>query len=390
MTATHITTPNDLQQDLPAILTCDWAGSVLKAESTLHQLSPYIGKLKSSIAGSLIAQFTDPGHLIYDPFSGSGTVALEAWAAGRSVIANDLSPYAALLTRAKLSPYRSLQAASDDLERLTREARAELATVDLRSVPQWVRNFFHKETLREAIAWTSVLRRRRRWFLLASLFGILHHQRPGFLSYPSSHTVPYLRLKAFPRDDFPEMYEYRSLRDRLEAKIKRAFRRVPNLDYSLQRNCYAQSAHRLAPGQLVDAIITSPPYMRQLDYARDNRLRLWFLGVDDPGTLDRTISPRKEAFLKLMSQCFRRWRTILKPQGYCILVVGDGSSELRDANLPQIISGIATDKVGGYVHIYDHTEAIPNERRVRRGLTGSTSETIVVLRNDYSRVKTCA
>lgn len=375
---------------MSAVLTCNWVGSALKAESTLHQLSPYIGKLKSSIAGSLISQFTETDDLIYDPFSGSGTVALEAWAAGRNIVANDLSPYAALLTRAKLFPYSSLEAALEDVVSLSDEAEREREGIDLRSVPVWVRKFFHRETLREALAWTHVLRRRHRWFLLASLLGILHHQRPGFLSFPSSHTVPYLRLKAFPPARFPELYEYRSLRDRLEAKVTRAFRRVPELDYGLKRQCFSQSAHLVTPKTMVDAIITSPPYMRQLDYARDNRLRLWFLGVDDPNALDKTISPRKDAFLKLMRQCFERWKTVLKPQKYCILVVGDGSSEVQDANLPEIISRIATDDVGGYVHIYDHTEAIPNERRVRRGLTGSTSETIVVLRNNASRDQSAA
>jgi len=245
-----------------------------------------------------------------------------------------------------------------------------------------VRNFFHKETLRETIGWTRTLRNRRRWFLLASLLGILHHQRPGFLSYPSSHTVPYLRLKVFPRKDFPELYAYRSLRNRFEAKVTRAFRRVPDLDYALERKCYAQSAHLLTPTNQVDAIITSPPYMRQLHYGRDNRLRLWFLGIDDSNALDLTISPRKQSFLHLMRKCFERWKNVLKPQKYCILIVGDGSSELRETNLPQLISRIATDEVGGYVHVHDHTEAIPNERRVRRGLTGSTSETILILRND--------
>src|SRR5713226_7196222 len=87
---------------------CDWTGSALKNESTFHQLSPYIGKLKSSIAASLISQFTNSGDLVYDPFSGSGTVALEAWAANRRVVANDLSPYAYVLTRAKLFPPQSL------------------------------------------------------------------------------------------------------------------------------------------------------------------------------------------------------------------------------------------------------------------------------------------
>jgi Putative RNA methylase family UPF0020 len=370
----------------PGILICNWAGSALKAESTFHQLSPYIGKLKSSIAGALVSQFTSPGDLIYDPFSGSGTVALEAWAAGRNIIANDLSPYAALLTRAKLFPYDSLEDATDDIEALADEAEAVADCIDLRRVPKWVRDFFHPETLRETLAWSYTLRRRRRWFLLASLLGILHHQRPGFLSFPSSHTVPYLRRKAFPPWKFPKLYEYRSLYDRFEAKIERAFRRVPELDHGLERRCFSKPAHLLTPAAKVDAILTSPPYMRQLDYGRDNRLRLWFLGVEDSNALDHIISPGKEAFLRLMGQCFNKWKTVLKPNKYCILVVGDASSEVEDANLPELISHIATKEVGGYTHILDHTEAIPNERRVRRGLTGSTSETIVILRNDSAPV----
>ncbi len=198
---------------------CDWAGSALKNESTLHQLSPYIGKLKSSIAASLVSQFTNERDLVYDGFSGCGTVALEAWAAKRRVIANDLSPYAYVLTRAKLFPPRTLQGALRSIDHASAEAATVRDGIDLRRVPQWVRDFFHPETLRETIAWTATLKRRRSWFLLASLLGILHHQRPGFLSFPSSHTVPYLRVKKFPRDRFPKLYEYRSLRDRLEAKV---------------------------------------------------------------------------------------------------------------------------------------------------------------------------
>src|SRR5271154_7164939 len=82
---------------------------------------------------------------------------------------------------------------------------------------------------------------------LASLLGILHHQRPGFLSFPSSHTVPYLRGKAFPRWKYPKLYEYRSHADRFEAKVERAFRRVPELDCELTRHCYSKSAHLLTP-----------------------------------------------------------------------------------------------------------------------------------------------
>src|SRR5437763_12020461 len=80
----------------------DWRSCAPTNEPTLHQLSPYIGKIKSAMAESLIRQFTSKGERIFDPFSGCGTIALEAWRAGRDVIANDLSPYAELLTRSKL------------------------------------------------------------------------------------------------------------------------------------------------------------------------------------------------------------------------------------------------------------------------------------------------
>jgi hypothetical protein len=340
------------------------------------------------MAASLISQFTSEGDLVYDPFSGSGTLALEAWVAGRPVVANDLSPYASLLTRAKLFPYNSVENALRDIEEVSGEAIDLRSKVDLRTVPHWVRQFFHSETLRDTISWATVLKRRRRWFLLASLLGILHHQRPGFLSFPSSHSVPYLRIKKFPRTRFPELYEYRSLRDRLQAKVKRAFRRVPELDFRIGRHCFCESADTLSPSEKIDTIITSPPYMCQLDYGRDNRLRLWFLGTHDWRSLDEMLSPGEDAFLDLMRRCFIKWKAILKPSHYCVLIIGDACSRANRRNLPQVVSRIATEDVGGYSLVCDYTEKIPNERRVRRGIIGSSSETIVVLRNMVARTKT--
>lgn len=366
-------------------LTCDWHGSAGSNESTFHQLSPYIGKIKSSMAASLVSQFTRRGDTIYDPFSGSGTVALEAWLAGRHITANDLSPYAHLLTRAKLFPCRSLEEALRQIDSESAKVDELRHGVDLRRIPGWVRQFFHPETLRDVICWADALRRRRRWFLLASLLGILHHQRPGFLSFPCSHTVPYLRTKKFPRAIHPDLYERRTVRDRLEAKVQRAFRRVPSLDFAVCRSCSSKDAGRLVPSGAVDAIITSPPYMRQLDYGRDNRLRLWFLGESDWRSLDKVISPGEDAFLDLMRRCFRTWKRLLKPRSYCVLIVGDACSRSKRENLPGVVSRIATEEVGGYSRVSEHTEAIPHERRVRRGIAGSASETVVVLQNTGDR-----
>jgi hypothetical protein len=362
------------------------AGSASKTEATFHQLSPYIGKIKSSIACSLVSQFSVPGELVYDPFSGCGTVALEAWTAGRSVIANDLSPYALLLTRAKLFPYTSVSHALADLERLREPASLACNSYDLRSVPTWVREFFHNNTLREILGWRDVLYAEQKWFLLACLLGILHHQRPGFLSFPSSHTVPYLRAKSFPKNKFPHLYGYRAVYERLIAKVQRAFRRVPNLDVGISRTTYLASADELVPAKAPDVILTSPPYMRQLDYGRDNRLRLWFLGCDDWHRLDRQISPTEERFLALMRRCFVLWRELLRRHGRCVLVVGDGARRSGRNDLPAAITRIATLDAG-FTHLGQSTDRIPNERRVRRGLNGSASETVLVLANTQKVVK---
>ena len=331
------------------------------------------------MAASLIAEFSSANDLIYDPFSGCGTVAFEAWRLDRHVVANDLSPYAHLLTRAKLFPYPSIDEALADVQRLAHRISRFPKSQDLRTVPAWVRRFFHRETLRQVLTWVELLRTQRRWFLLACLMGILHHQRPGFLSFPSSHTVPYLRTANFPVRQFPELYEYRSVRERLEAKVRRAFKRVPKLDFGVCRRCHKTKAERLTLTRPVSTIVTSPPYMRQLDYGRDNRLRLWFLGCRDYKSLDRLVSPRERAFLTLMHRCFRHWKTMLDPGGYCVLVVGDQCSRVGRAGLPDLVGKIATAQ-GGYSLVKTHAEIIPNDRRVRRGIVGSMSEAIIVLR----------
>jgi hypothetical protein len=357
-----------------------WAGSFVAKESTLHQLSPYIGKLKSGMAAELISQLTAPGDAIYDPFAGSGTVALEAWAHGRNVYANDLSPYAKLLLTAKLRrPPPTLDQAKSKLIRYSKKVEKLTADLNISNVPQFAREFFHHQTLREILAWCEILTANDERFFLACLMGILHHQRPGFLSYPASHAVPYLRTAKFPRSEFPVLYEYRSVLDRLERKVERALRRVPELDPKLIRSIHSTDASALRIPSGVHAIITSPPYMRRLSYARDNRLRLWFLGVQAIEPLDRILSPRATEFLTLMKKSLLCWHSMLKVGGYCALVVGDESLPGGLPRLPEALIQLATAKRVGFRLADSQSDPIPPERRVRRNASGSKSEAIIVL-----------
>jgi hypothetical protein len=366
-----------------------WHGSFNGRESSLQQLSPYVGKLKSGMVRVLLNLYSRPGDVVLDPFSGSGVVPLEACLAGRQAWANDLSPYAYVLTRGKLqapgSEAIALQQAHDLLGVVENEARL----VDLSDVPEWVREFFHPDTLREILVAFRFLREREDYFLLACLLGILHHVRPGFLSFPASHLVPYLRKSRFPPEQYPAMYAYRDLRSRLLNKVKRAYRRhMLPVEWERRRYQVWQTNAMDLPisAGTVDAIISSPPYFGALDYARDNRLRLWFLGCQDWKALDASLTANSKVYLPQMSDCLMEMDRILKVGGYCILVLGDVERDEKTHRTAEILAELATaitEERFAVLEIYD--DLIPDERRSRRRTTTTRFERILVMQKKGTR-----
>jgi hypothetical protein len=318
-----------------------WRASSVGNESTLHQLAPYIGKLKSSLAAALIESHSCKQDVIIDPFSGSGVVPLEALLRNRSVIAGDINPYAAVLTQAKMFPVRdvwsALGRASEYIARAKTIARRKRYRV---AAPKWVRVFFHPKTLAEVKTLANLLRRNKEWFLLANLLGILHHQRPGFLSYPCSHLVPYLRERKFPRAKFPELYRYRDLEPRLMAKLLRTYARFEPVARRARRSFRHGDIGNLSLRSKAAVAITSPPYMNALDYGRDNRLRLWFVGVRSHRKLDDALPSDKEAFTELMQVTARKLRTHVQSHGKAVLVVGEVRRSRKRLRTDQIVRSV--------------------------------------------------
>lgn len=360
-----------------------WHGSFNGRESTLQQLSPYVGKMKSGMAQVLISLYSEPGDTVLDPFSGSGVVPLEAALAGRRAWANDLSPYAHVLTRGKLEAPGSEKVAIQRANTLVDTVEREAPSVDLVSVPDWVREFFHPDTLREVLAAFRTLCQREDYFLTSCLLGILHHVRPGFLSYPASHLVPYLRRKKYPPDQYPEMYAYRDLRSRLLAKVKRAYRRhtLP-VDWEQREYLVWQVNAMSLPieDETVDAVISSPPYFGALDYARDNRLRLWFLGCEDWKELDVSLTANRKVYLPQMRVCLQEIHRALKPGSHCVLVLGDVERDGRIRRTAEILADLATEAThGGFVVETIYDDRIPDERRSRRETKTTKFERILVM-----------
>jgi hypothetical protein len=357
-----------------------WIKSCAHDECTLHQLSPYIGKIKSSIAGELVKIYSKPGDLVVDPFAGAGTIPLESALQGRRAFGADISPYAKILSLAKLFPPRSLDDAIEKAEDALAEAEL-LPQPDLRTVPLWVRQFFHPKTLREALNFAGIARRRGNEFLMACFLGILHHQRPGFLSYPSSHLVPYLRDKKYPREEFPEMYAYRALKPRLLAKVTRSFKRfrpTGNIigEFSLR------SVQQLEFPERFDALITSPPYMNALDYGRDNRLRLWFIDETLAERVDNDVTQRRQAFVDAISSLAHKVESGLRRRGYCVFVVGEELARRFESHPSEVVVTTFKATAPSLRLKQVLTDNIPDIRRTRRECRGVKTEHFLVFQRN--------
>ena len=77
--------------------------------ASLHEFYRYPGRFSPEFARAAIDAFTEPGHLVVDPFVGGGTTAIEAALAGRRALVADINPIATFVTRVKTTPLTKAQ-----------------------------------------------------------------------------------------------------------------------------------------------------------------------------------------------------------------------------------------------------------------------------------------
>jgi DNA modification methylase len=361
--------------------------SSMPTDYSVQKMAPYIGRLKTTIARHLIEKYSNPLETVVDPFCGSGVVPLEAKALNRNAIGFDWNPYGVILSKGKVGTPLKQSTALKRFKKVWLRSRELLCEQDLRTVPIWVRKFFHRETLREALAFRDACVEAGDDFLLACLLGILHHQRPGFLSFPASHLVPYLRTRNFPRSKYPHLYRKRALLPRMVAKIVRTYKNPLPKNNAVARIAKGDS-RKLAIKEKIGAVITSPPYMNELDYVRDNRLRLWFIEKHIDYSKELSSKTREDAFQQLMSAVINRLAPKITIDGFFVFVVGDVTRRRKSKRAPdQIIQEIFQNdqQLKSFKLKTVLKDKIPDLRRARRGLEGTKNETILIYKKNIEK-----
>lgn len=328
----------------------------------LHSLCSYFAMFPPKLAHTVISWLTEPGDTVYDPFSGRGTVALEAALLDRQAYSSDANPLACSLSAAKtvIPSEPAVLARIADLE-----AAWRATTVDVTGEPPEIRMLYSDGTLRQLVflkgALTPLDPTDR--FLTAMILGMLHgnHSRTG-ATRAFSISMPNTFAMA-PR--YVERYiaEHNLVRPDVDV-FAMLCRRVQRLDLPARQVdagvAWQQDATERTPKclrkQTVRLVLASPPYLAVIKYAKYNWVRLWFLG-QDWREVDRALTATSSLnrYVEFMAAVCARLEEVVARDGYLCLVIGDvrrptGHDSSAAINLARVVWERVAEPLGWHLH----------------------------------------
>lgn len=379
----------------------DWAFSASDTTYLSHNIHPYPAKFIPQIPRNIIRLLSTPGELVWDPFGGAGTTALEALILGRRAISSDLNPVAKVIGEAKTATVTSARSKSlidfasqvDGAYRAGPSAVASLMASqflgketyapDIPNIEKW----FHPSAIRELAYLKATIRdiepTVNRAIALAAFSRVIVRA-----SFQDSET----RYVSKPREVDPGEVLHLFALD-LKSIVRKLRNSAPFIRFREARFVTAdlRNSEIVAPSS-VDLVVTSPPYPNSTDYHLYHRFRLFWLD-DDP----RKMSKREigshlrhqredsgiENYKEEMTLCLERIAQALSPGRYAVLVVGDGVYKGATYRTAEILNQEAprcglrpVGEVGREVHQTKRSFISP-ARRIR-------SETMLILQRPSS------
>lgn len=322
-----------------------WSSGQREA-SSIHEVS-YRACFKPQLPRFFIESLTEPGDVVYDPFAGRGTTAIESALLGRNVIANDVNPISTLFTKS----------------RLARISTADV-TARLEEIPKLpkvldeynLEMFYEAQTMAEILALREYLAERKqsqtydfldRWIEMVAMSRLTGHS-PGFFSVyslpPNQALSRERQIKI--NETRSQRPTYRDTHHLITKKTKQLISGLSPLDAKRLEEAGEKAiflnedaaATSLLDAGSVQLTVTSPPFLDVVQYAQDNWLRAWFLGVDADEvakkiTMSKTLDQWNEKMTAVFSELYR----VTADGGHVAFEVGEvrkGKIKLEEAVIP--------------------------------------------------------
>ena len=309
--------------------------------NSVHALHWFPGNYISQIPSFLIQILSSPGDLVCDPFVGSGTTAVEANLLGRhSVVSDRLSPCIAL-TMAKVQALRSASAREKIealLARMWWDGNCVSTSVGAEgegsdpSLELW----YAPETLKQLRYLWQVVEgapRECQAILLAvfsdTLFACASTGRSRTATGRTRrHHWGWVADNVLPTP--PHEHNAITLfRSKLAIASEVTLHAAPEDVGTL---IVQQDARRMAiQSGSIDLVVTSPPYIGVIDYAKANRLLYLWMGwqLEEERTEEigarykRTRKHFRSEYHATMDESWAEIYRILRKEAYCAIIIGE-------------------------------------------------------------------
>ena len=358
-----------------------WTASQ-RQSNRLHEIS-YRACFKAELPNFFIETLTQEGDVVYDPFMGRGTTVLQAALTNRIAVGNDINPLSKMLLRPRLSP----PLLADIAKRLDLIDWSKVWEVD-----EELLVFYHPKTLNDIYtlkhwfinreAETGFLDSVDDWIRMVALNRLTGHSSGFFSVYtlPPNQAVTADRQKKINnrRNQIPDERDVRSI---ILKKSKMLMSQC--MGFACKNALLGASPADktdFIEDSFVDLVVTSPPFLDIVNYAQDNWLRCWFVGIDAdnvPISMCKTV----EKWTEFTSRTLKELSRVVKRGGYIAYEVGEvrNGSVLLEKYVAKAASNFPLEILGVMVNQQNFTKTA-NCWGVKNNNKGTNSNRIVLMR----------
>lgn len=378
----------------------DWSFADNRTSYLSHDLHPYPAKFVPQLPAQVIQLLSSRGELVWDPFGGSGTTAVEALLNDRYCISTDVNPLGAIIGKAKTTSLRFFEedelekfigklefygSSSDFLKEYFDTHREELST-EIPAIPN-IEKWFSNTVICELAFIKRMIKTELRSDAAISVARASLSKIITKVSNQESET----RYRAIEKNtSFGETIGIylRDLRENF-AKVKvigqllehRSARFITAnvMDAIVGEDGYIRENE-------VDLVVTSPPYPNAFDYHLYHRFRIFWLDGDpvemgkaEIGSHLKYQRSKKsfDAFEEELTPVLKNCYLALKPGRYAVFVLGDAIFDGVLYKTAERIGKLAESLGFEFVTIVDRP--LPENKRSIKARR-ATEEQILVLR----------
>lgn len=371
----------------------DWDFSDNETTYLTHDVHPYPAKYIPQIPCNMISALTVPGELVWDPFGGSGTTALEALLLKRRCVSTDANPLALLIGQCKtltinVHEQREIHLYRQWLQDISNTG-IDNTTTKCEPAPEIpnIEKWFHENAVRELTFIKNSINR------LSPNCKIVVQTALSRTVQKMSNQESETRYASKPRD----VGAGETLRcfigdiDIVFSKVLACGRLLQGKSAKFKtfdlRNSINENSDVVKENE-IDLIVTSPPYANVTDYHLYHRFRMFWLGYDPVSfgkmEIGSHLRHQKEKtgfndYMQEMVPCLQNCFKALKPGRYAVFVVGNS-----------VFNGVTYDTANayreeaiklGFEHVGTISRNLPsNKRSFESAARRAIDEKIVILK----------